>query len=68
MAGHNLSFSKRIAIVRTQNPMERFFDVGVPAINKHLNNIFFEGELQPEATVSKMEISELINYREILGS
>lgn len=52
----------------TQKAMTQLFDVGVPAISKHLNNIFSEGELQSEATVSKMEITELINYREILGS
>ena len=52
----------------TQKAMTQLFDVGVPAISKHLNNIFFEGELQSEATVPKMEIAELINYREFLGS
>lgn len=52
----------------TQKAMTQLFDVGVPAISKHLNNIFSEGELQSEATVPKMEIAELINYREILGS
>ena len=52
----------------TQKAMAQLFDVGVPAISKHLSNIFSEGELQPEATVSKMEITELINYRESLGS
>ena len=52
----------------TQKAMTQLFDVGVPAISKHLNNIFFEGELQSEATVPKKEIAELINYREFLGS
>jgi len=32
------------------------FGVEVPAVSKHLSNIFSEGELQAEATVSKMEI------------
>ena len=40
----------------TQKAMAAFFDVGVPAISKHLNNIYEEGELSKEATVSKMEI------------
>ncbi len=40
----------------TQKAMATLFDVGVPAINKHLNNIFEEGELKKEATISKMEI------------
>src|ERR1019366_3023182 len=30
--------------------------VNVPAINKHLKNIFESGELQREATISKMEM------------
>ena len=29
----------------TQKAMAELFDVGVPAINKHLKNIFEEGEL-----------------------
>lgn len=40
----------------TQKAMATLFDVGVPAINKHLVNIFTEHELKQEATVSKMEI------------
>ena len=30
-----------------------------PAVNKHLKNIYSEGELQENATVSKMEIVRL---------
>lgn len=40
----------------TQKAMAQLFGVGVPAISKHLNNIFVEGELTKETTVSKMEI------------
>lgn len=40
----------------TQKAMAELFDVEVPAISKHLANIFADGELQAEATVSKMEI------------
>ncbi len=39
----------------TQKAMAQIFGVGVPAISKHLNNIYMEGELQKKATVSKME-------------
>lgn len=39
----------------TQKAMAQLFDVGVPAISKHLNNIFAKGELRPDSTVSKME-------------
>ena len=52
----------------TQKAMAQLFDVGVPAISKHLKNIFETGELTEDMVVSKMEIAELINYREILGS
>ena len=48
-----------------QKAMAQLFDVGVPAISKHLSNIFSEGELQPEATVSKMEIVQIEGDREI---
>jgi hypothetical protein len=39
----------------TQNKMAELFDVNVPAISKHLTNIYEEGELNCETTVSKME-------------
>ena len=40
-----------------QKAMAQLFGVGVPAISKHLKNIFQEGELQKEVVVSKMEIT-----------
>ena len=39
----------------TQKAMAQLFGVDVPAISKHLANIFAEGELARTATVSKME-------------
>ena len=39
----------------TQKAMAQLFGVGVPAISKHLKNIFAEGELVPDTTISKME-------------
>ena len=39
----------------TQKAMAELFGVKVPAISKHLKNIFEEGELQQESTISKME-------------
>lgn len=41
----------------TQKAMAQLFGVGVPAISKHLKNIFDEGELEKEVVVSKMEIA-----------
>ena len=45
--------------------MAELFGVGVPAISKHLNNIFEDKELQKEATVSKMEIVQVEGTREV---
>lgn len=52
--------------------MAQLFGVGVPAISKHLKNIFTEGELNPDTTISKMEtvvnrgirgeVNELIDF------
>lgn len=39
----------------TQKAMAQLFGVGIPAVSKHLKNIFEEGELSPEMTISKME-------------
>jgi len=41
----------------TQKAMAQLFGIGIPAISKHLKNIFEEGELQKEVVVSKMEIT-----------
>ena len=49
----------------TQSGMAELFDVNVPAISKHLNNIFSEGELDKKATVSKMEIVQKEGSRNI---
>ena len=43
----------------TQKAMSELFGVGVPAINKHLKNIFSDGELNEKEVVSKMEITTL---------
>lgn len=40
----------------TQKAMAQLFGVGVPAISKHLSNIYAEGELEKNTTFSKMEI------------
>lgn len=41
----------------TQKAMAELFGVQVPAISKHLKNIFTEGELVEDVVVSKMEIT-----------
>ena len=49
----------------TQKAMAQLFGVGVPAISKHLANIYAEGELQTEATISKMETVQIEGTRNI---
>ncbi|MGU8048973.1 virulence RhuM family protein [Streptococcus suis] len=50
----------------SQKEMARLFDVGVPAISKHLKNIFEEGELDEGATISKMETVQTEGIREVI--
>ena len=49
----------------TQKGMAQLFDVQPSAISKHLANIYDEGELQPEATCSKMETVEQEGSRQV---
>jgi hypothetical protein len=49
----------------TQKLIAQLFDVEVPAINKHLSNIFEENELNKEATISKMEIVQQEGNRQV---
>ena len=50
----------------TQKALAALFGVQVPAIAKHLKNIFESGELQREATVSKMEIVQTESQRRVI--
>ena len=43
----------------TQKAMSELVDVKVPAISKHLKNIFEEGELNEQLVVSKMETTTI---------
>lgn len=49
----------------SQKGMAELFDVEVPAISKHLTNIYAEGELSEDATVSKMEIVQQEGKRQV---
>ena len=49
----------------TQKAMAELFGVGVPAISKHLANIYAEGELNEISTVSKMEIVQQEGGRQV---
>jgi hypothetical protein len=48
-----------------QKTMAELFGVKVPAINKHLKNIFDSGELKPGATISKLEIVRTEGARKV---
>ncbi|HUC06666.1 MAG TPA: virulence RhuM family protein [Solirubrobacterales bacterium] len=50
----------------TQRALAELFGVKVPAITKHLKNIFESGELDRAATVSKMEIVQSESGREVM--
>ena len=49
-----------------QKKIAQLFDVNVPAISKHLNNIFESVELEKGATVSILEIVQNENGREVI--
>jgi len=59
-------FLKGETVWLTQKALAELFGVKVPAINKHLKNIFESGELVREATVSKMEIVRPEGSREVV--
>lgn len=49
----------------TQKSMAELFDVDVPAISKHLSNIYADGELMKDSTISKMEIVQQEGTRHV---
>ena len=49
----------------SQLQIATLFDVNVPAISKHIANIYDEAELQPKSTVSKMEMVQTEGGRQI---
>lgn len=49
----------------TQKSMAKLFDVDVPAISKHLSNIYDERELMRDSTISKMEIVQKEGNRKV---
>ena len=56
---------KQETIWATQEQIAQLFDVQVPAIAKHLNNIYKSGELQMNATFSKMEKVQIEGGRKV---
>lgn len=52
----------------TQKAMAELFSVNVPAVSKHLQNIYEEGELERDSTVSKMETVQWEGRRQVKRS
>jgi hypothetical protein len=49
----------------TQKKMAVLFGVGVPAISKHLDNIYDEGELDKNSTISNLETVQKEGNRDV---
>ena len=49
----------------TQKAMAELFNVNVPAVSKHLQNIYEEGELERDSTISKMETDQQEGERQV---
>jgi type I site-specific restriction-modification system R (restriction) subunit len=58
-------FFKDETLWLTQKKMAELFEVKIPAISKHLDNIYTEGELIKEATVSILEIVQNEGKRKV---
>ncbi|MEW5771142.1 MAG: RhuM family protein [Pseudomonadota bacterium] len=52
----------------TQTQMAELFGVNVPAVFKHIKNIYATGELEPVPTVSKMEMVRQEGKRQVRRS
>lgn len=49
----------------TQKMMATLYNVSVPAINQHLKRIYFDNELEPQATIKKYLIVQTEGNREV---
>lgn len=58
-------FFKDETLWLSQKKMAELFEVNVPAISKHLENIYTDGELQKQATVSILEIVQEEGGRQV---
>ncbi|MCP4680974.1 MAG: virulence RhuM family protein [Desulfobacterales bacterium] len=58
-------FLKDETVWLTQKAMAELFGVNIPAISKHLSNIFESGELQKEATLSILETVQMEGNRRV---
>lgn len=58
-------FLKDETVWLTQKAMAKLFCVNIPAISKHLSNIFENGELQKEVTLSILETVQIEGNRQV---
>ena len=58
-------FFKDETVWMTQKMMAELFDVNVPAISKHLNNIYQASELQRDGTISILETLQIEGSRKV---
>ncbi len=58
-------FVKDETVWLTQKAMAELFGVKIPAISKHLSNIFESGELQKKATLSILETVQMEGNRQV---
>jgi prophage maintenance system killer protein/prophage antirepressor-like protein len=56
---------KEDTIWLSQSDIASLFSVNVPAVSKHIKNIFKDGELEPKSTLSKMETVRKEGKREV---
>jgi len=56
---------ERETVWLTQSQIAKLFGVKVPAVSKHVKNIYTTRELQPKSTVSKMEIVRTEGKRQV---
>ena len=57
--------AKKETIWATQEQIAKLFDVQVPAIARHLSNVYKSGELQMSSTFSKMEKVQIEGRRKV---
>jgi prophage maintenance system killer protein/predicted transcriptional regulator len=56
---------ERETVWLTQSQIAKLFGVKVPAVSKHIKNVYATRELQPKSTVSKMEIVRTEGKRQV---
>ena len=59
------AFYKDETLWLSQKRMSELFDVGQPAIAKHLINIYNEKELYKDSTYSKMELVQKVYHQRV---